>query len=375
MGKGNELDIIMQDPRFVELALKVMEADSDIDEDYLIPFTEDDVDEDGNKMVQTRTGDYGKDINYVPVKYVRQRMDKAFNGKWSFFIVAERRETEPFDRWSKNDDDYVEGSKYLKCIGMMIIPGLGIRMEYGVKKVFGDAESTDWKACKTDAFKKCCEAFGIYMDYEMGDSDEDDSSNRNSRNGKNKKGKKIDTSDVEYSDDELEEALETEVTFGKYDGSTLQEIAEDDIDYVKWLAENARDDEMQDNSLIVLAYYNEQEEEKSSRRSKGRTSSNSSKKSKSSSRRNRNDDEDEKPRHNRNSNKKKSKSSEDEDDERRDEIISACEEEFENYDRVQMKALISSVSTSNKHPNGKTKLNDLTMSELEELLEVLDIEV
>lgn len=271
MSRETTIDLIMQDPKFVELAIKVMEMEPDYDEDWLVPFEPDETDEEtGASIVKTRKGDYGQQISYVPAKYVRQRLDLAFNKKWTFFIVAEHRETEPFQRWSKNDEDYVDGSNYLKCIGMMVIPGFGVRMEYGVKKVFGDAESSDWKACKTDAFKKCAEAFGIYLNYADDDADDEEDSGRGG-----KRGKKVDLSDVEYTDDDLDEAFETIITFGKYKDYTLKEIIdeEDDSSYVEWLAENARDDDIRFFSTVILKYYEEQEEEKNSRRKgKGKTS-------------------------------------------------------------------------------------------------------
>ena len=260
------IDIVLQDPRFVELSLKVMSMEQDIDEDYLIPFMPDDKDDNGNKIVYTRQGDYGNELSYVPVKYIRQRADAAFNKKWSFFIIAEKREGEPFDKWSKKDNEYIDGDNYIKCIGMMVVPGLGIRMEYGVKKVFGGGESSDWKACKTDAFKKCCEAFGIYLDYELEDTED---SNTSRSSGSSKKNKtKVDVSDVEYSDDELEEAMQYELNFGKYEGFTLEDIADSDLSYIEWLADNAREDDVRDYCLILLAYYKELEEEKKNRRAR-----------------------------------------------------------------------------------------------------------
>lgn len=398
--KETSIDIIMQDPKFIELALKVMEMEPDINEDYLVPFEPDEEDEDtGVKIVKTRKGDYGNDIGYVPVKYVRQRLDNAFNSKWSFFIVAEHRETEPFQRWSRQDEDYVDGSNYLKCIGVMIVPGLGIRMEYGVKKVFGDAESTDWKACKTDAFKKCAEAFGIYLNY--ADDDEDEDNNSGSRGSRGKKGKKLDLSDLEYSDEDLDDALEEEVGFGKYKGYTLKEIMEeDDSSYVEWLAENANDDDMKFFASVVLKYYEEQQEEKSSRRSKGRGGKSSgSGRGKSSSKgrgktRSKNEDEedymnppeddDEEEKSSRRSSRSgrnsssnkgrgKSKTSDDDDDEK-DELIESCRAELDNYDKVQARSMLTSVSVSNKYPKGKTKLETFTVAELRELAEVLGIE-
>lgn len=375
----SEISILMSDPKFVELAIKVMEMEAEIDEDMLLPFTEDDEDENGNKIVKTRKGDYGNMISYVPSKYVRERFDKAFNRKWSFFIYGEQKEDEPVDKWSKKDEEYVDGDKYIKCIGMMIIPGLGIRMEYGTKKIWGATEASDWKACKTDAFKKCCEAFGIYMDYDISDDEESDEEDDNSSKSSKGKKSKLNLDDIEYTDDELEEALETTVDFGKYDGSTLSEIYEDDEKYIEWLAKEARDEDLQFLAKVILKYNAEQEAEKSSRRNKNnRSSKNSNSKSKgksSSSRRGRDEDDEEEDEEPKKSSKGKSRSKSKDDDDEKEALLDAISEELENYDKVQARGLISSSSISSKYPKGKTKLNDLTLNELRELADVLEVEV
>lgn len=393
MSRETTIDLIMQDPKFVELAIKVMEMEPDYDEDWLVPFEPDETDEEtGASIVKTRKGDYGQQISYVPAKYVRQRLDLAFNKKWTFFIVAEHRETEPFQRWSKNDEDYVDGSNYLKCIGMMVIPGFGVRMEYGVKKVFGDAESSDWKACKTDAFKKCAEAFGIYLNYADDDADDEEDSGRGG-----KRGKKVDLSDVEYTDDDLDEAFETIITFGKYKDYTLKEIIdeEDDSSYVEWLAENARDDDIRFFSSVILKYYEEQEEEKNSRRKgKGKSSARDKGKNGRSGRSSNSkgkgkgdymnppedDDDDEEDsgrgrRNGRSGNKGKSgrgKSNDDEDE--RECLLEECRNALDDFDKVQARSMLTSVSVSNKYPKGKTKLDLFTLAELQELAEVLEVD-
>lgn len=361
------IENIISDPQFVKLAMETMAMKKDYDEDYLVPFELDDVDEDGNKIVQTRQGDYGKDIQYVGVKHIKERLDLAFNRKWSFLIVAERRENEPFPRWSKKDEDYVDGDYYLRCIGMMIVPGFGIRMEYGIKKTRGSNEATDWKACKTDAFKKCAEAFGIYLNYDIEDDDED-SIPKSGKKGSKKS--KLDLSDVEYTDDDLEDALSEVVTFGKYADLTLGDIAEEDIKYLEWLAENARDDDMKDYASIVLKSKQDEESEKKNRRNKGNRKEKYSA-SEKQSRRNLgldDDEEDEKP-----ARRGKSSRRSNEDDEERQELMDACIEALDDYDKSQARTIIKSVSTSSKHKGGKTKVEDLSLNELRDLADVLDI--
>ena len=390
MSRETTIDLILQDPKFVELAVKVMEMEPDYDEDWLVPFEPDETDEEtGASIVKTRKGDYGQQISYVPAKYVRQRLDLAFNKKWTFFIIAEHRETEPFQRWSKNDEDYVDGSNYLKCIGMMVIPGFGVRMEYGVKKVFGDAESSDWKACKTDAFKKCAEAFGIYLNYADDDADDEEDSGRGG-----KRGKKLDLSDVEYTDDDLDEAFETIITFGKYKDYTLKEIIddEDDSSYVEWLAENARDDDVRFFSSVILKYYEEQEEEKNSRRKgKGKSSVRDNKNKSGRSGRSSNskgrgkgnymnppeddaDDEEDSGRGRRSGKGKSGRGKSNDDDDERDRLLEECRNALDDFDKVQARSMLTSVSVSNKYPKGKTKLDLFTLAELQELAEVLEVD-
>lgn len=383
LGKNN-LDVIMQDSKFVELAMKVMEMEPDFNEDYLVPFEPDEEDEDnGAPVVKTRKGDYGNTISYVPSKYIRKRLNLAFNQKWSFFIIAEHRETEPFQRWSKQDNDYVDGSNYLKCVGMMVVPGLGIRMEYGVKKVYGDAESSDWKACKTDAFKKCAEAFGIYLNY-YDEEDDDSGSNGNGRKGEGS----IDLDDLEYTDTDFEDACDTVLTFGKYKDWSLKDIMdEDDMGYLEWLAKEARDDDIKFFASVILKYHSDNESERNNRRNRnnrggGKNSSNSNSGRSSGRRRSKSSDEEDDdymnpPEDNkrgkrnngkRNGGGRKGKSEDDE----KEELIEFCRECFENFDRVQIRSMLASISISNKYPKGKTKLENLTLSELKDLAEVLE---
>ena len=351
------LDVITDVSSFIDSAMKVMEAEPDYDESYLVPFAPDEVDEETNvPIVKTRDGDYGNTISYVPSKYVLKRLNLAFNNKWSFFIVAEKREAAPLPRWSKRDDDWIDGSYYLKCLGCMIIPGFGVRMEYGVKKVFGDAESSDWKACKTDAFKKCAAAFGIYLDYD----DEDDDSQSNSSGNRGSKGTKLDLDNLEYTDDDLDDAFECSIDFGKYgkDGSvTLRQIIEDedDLKYVEWLASNANDDDVRFFASVLIKYYDEQSKEKNNKRKhknsdKGKRNGNSS--------------------GGRSSGKGKHKDESDE--ETMEELLEFCRNELNNYERIQRRSLMASASMSNKYPKGKTKLELFTLNELRELAESLE---
>lgn len=48
-----------------------------------------------------------------------------------------------------------------------------------------------------------------------------------------------------------ETALALEITFGKHGGKTLREIWETDVEYIKWLSENAREQRVKDAITII----------------------------------------------------------------------------------------------------------------------------
>ena len=231
-----------------------------------------------------------------------------------------------------------------------------------MKKTYGYGESDDWKAAATDAFKKCCSMFGIEADYDIEDDDVDDDSEVES----------IDLDDVDYDEDSLNDALETEITFGKFKNLTLEEIYEEDPTYLEWLMENAKEKSIRENSAIVLKYF---EDKDSKKKKSAKTSKSKSKSSSSSSSRTRKSSSSSSTSRKSSSKKREVEEEDDDEDENdeRSELIANIEEIFEEdeYDEITKKQLIQSVSTSKKNPKGKTKLSLLTEKELTSLLEVL----
>lgn len=348
---------IVSTPAFYDFVLQVMNSDVEVDSEALREKFDDECER------KRKVG--GKELTYIPSKFIKERLNTVLDGKYSFFILSEERVTDPLPRYDRNSDEYADSDCYIKVVGCLVIMGLGVQVAYGVKKTYGYGESDDWKAAATDAFKKCCSMFGIEADYDIEDSVDDEGGSK----------RELDLDDVEYDDDSLAEALETEVTFGKFKNLTLEEIYDEDPSYVEWLAENAHDEDMQDAAAIVLKYNDDQSGSKkksaksktsgskkksSGSSSKGKSSSRSSSKSKSSSSR-------------LSSKKKAEEEEEDEVDDEIQELIDSIEEIFEEdeYDDVTKKQLIQSVSTSRKNPKGKSKLSQLTQKELEALLEVL----
>ena len=338
---------------FFDFALNVMNAKNDVDVEALCENFDE-------GYVRTRKVG-NKKLRYVPSKFIKERLNKVLGCKYSFFILREERITDPLPRYNRDEDSYVESDCYIKVVGCLSIMGLGVQVAYGVKKTYGYGESDDWKAAATDAFKKCCSMFGIEADYDIDDDDVDDDSEVES----------IDLDDVEYDEDSLNDALETELAFGKFKNLTLEEIYEEDPTYLEWLMENAKEKSIRENSAIVLKYFEDKDSKKkksantSKSKSKSSSASSMTKKSSSSSSTSR-----------KSSSKKREVEEEDDEEDttdERQELIDNIEEIFEEdeYDEIIRKQLIQSVSTSKKNPRGKTKLSLLTEKELTSLLEVL----
>lgn len=367
-------ETLMMNPKFVELAISVMKMD--ISDDVNLEYLREEFEED---LIKVREGGYGKEIQYVAAKHYRDKLNDVFNHKWSFFPITSEVIDEPqFRRYNKDDNEYewLDGSPYVKVLGCLIIPGLGIQMQYGVKKVQGDTESDAIKAATTDALKKCCEQIGMSVPYD--EEDNYDGSNNSSGGGKSERVD-IDIDDVEFTDEELEEALEVEIGFGKFKGQTLEDIVEDEPEYLEWLYQKANEQEVAEAAAIVYKNYLDEEEakkaKKKSRRS-GRQGSGakSERTSKSSKRTSSKETKSTKSTKSTSASAKKKEKVSPEDEEERQELLDTITEIFEedeNYDEVTIQSMVAGVSISKKYPQGKTELEQLTLSELNKLSEAL----
>lgn len=248
---------ISSHPDFFRFVTDVMNVDKKIDvEGLTAEFDEDE---------QTTNVVAGRKLTYVKSRVLRKRLRDFTGGNYSFMILSERRISDPLPRYDRDTKEYVDSPAYIKVVAMLAIPGLGVQIQYGVKQTFGVGESNDWKAAATDAFKKCCQGFGLEATY---DEDTED----NPSTGNNKAPQKTDDEledaldELEFDQETYEEALEEEVTFGKHKGLTLGEIWDEDPSYVEWIAKNARDEEMQEYGLMVIK--GKREEEGSKRKKK-----------------------------------------------------------------------------------------------------------
>jgi len=376
---------LLLNPEYLQFTLQVMNSENgDIDLDALGEAFDED-------LYKTREGGYGKDITYVPATHYKDRLNAALGHKWSFLIVSEEIVEEPsFQRYNQDEKEmqWLDGTPYVKVLGMLIVPGLAVHMSYGVKKIQGNTESDAVKAAVTDALKKCCENLGIKVDYDDEHEEGSGSGSSNNSNGAKRSGS-IDLDEVEYDDDELEEANEVEIGFGKYKGQTLEDIVDEDPDYVKWLVDKANEQETADAAAIVYKAYLDAEAEKKNKKkdksTKGKSSSKSSKPSKSSKAKDEDDEEEEEEKSSKSSkssSKDKGKSSkgkkpkdEDESSDEKDELIETIQDIFaeneDTYDEVTTQSLVSSVSVSRKYPQGKSEIEALSLNELRKLADVL----
>lgn len=254
---------ISSHPDFFRFVTDVMNVDKKIDvEGLTAEFDEDE---------QTTNTVAGRKLTYVKSKVLRKRLRDFTGGNYSFMILSERRISDPLPRYDRDSKEYVDSPAYIKVVAMLAIPGLGVQIQYGVKQTFGVGESNDWKAAATDAFKKCCQGFGLEATYD------DDNEDNASSGGSNKAPQKTDDEledaldELEFDQELYEEALEEEVNFGKHKGLTLGEIWDEDPSYVEWIAKNARDEEMQEYGLMVIK--GKREEEGSKRKKKNNTGS------------------------------------------------------------------------------------------------------
>lgn len=257
---------ISSHPDFFRFVTDVMSVDKKIDiEGLTAEFDEDE---------QTTNIVAGRKLTYVKSRVLRKRLRDFTGGKYSFMILSERRISDPLPRYDRDSKEYVDSPAYIKVVAMLAIPGLGVQIQYGVKQTFGTGESNDWKAAATDAFKKCCQGFGLEATYDD-DTDSDNGSSGNRASTKTDDELEDSLDDLDFDQELYEESLEEEVSFGKHKGLTLGEIWDEDPTYVEWIAKNARDEEMQEMALMVIK--GKREEEGSKRKKKGNTKKQESK--------------------------------------------------------------------------------------------------
>lgn len=117
---------------------------------------------DPNWIKQRDTG-FGKKLDYIEGARVIEILNRAFNYKWSFEIIAaEIVQAEPWINKRAGNKEEPQG-KYAQVLGKLTVPGLGVKMAFGSKAIIGKVSEQEsvFKAAMTDALKKCATMFGV----------------------------------------------------------------------------------------------------------------------------------------------------------------------------------------------------------------------
>ncbi len=105
----------------------------------------------------------GRDVNYVPVGAVIERLNRACN-RWSFRIVEHETITMRLNRW--NDElkrSEPRDVSVFTAIGELEIPELGTRQAIGVQAIDDGGGEDILKGASSDALKKAAQLFGLWQ--------------------------------------------------------------------------------------------------------------------------------------------------------------------------------------------------------------------
>lgn len=119
------------------------------------------------------------ELSYIGGNTVIHLLNAAFNYQWSFEIVLDevvQSVPKPaYTGWGQNKKPVLneDGTHkmeaqppYLKVLGRLTVPGLGVREQFGSKIFIGGAteQESAFKSASTDALKKCASLFGIGLE-------------------------------------------------------------------------------------------------------------------------------------------------------------------------------------------------------------------
>jgi hypothetical protein len=106
----------------------------------------------------------GRQVSYLPVSAVTERLNKACNS-WHFRIVSRDRELMQLNRWNeatrRSEPREVQVSI---VVGELEIPELGSRQAIGVQALDDGSGEDLIKGAASDSLKKCASLFGVSID-------------------------------------------------------------------------------------------------------------------------------------------------------------------------------------------------------------------
>lgn len=116
------------------------------------------------ELVQQRKIGGGRQVAYVPVSAVIERLNRACN-TWNFRIVSRERDMMLLNRWNdatrKSEPREVAVSV---VVGELEIPELGARQAIGVQALDDGSGEDLLKGAASDALKKAASLFGVSIE-------------------------------------------------------------------------------------------------------------------------------------------------------------------------------------------------------------------
>jgi hypothetical protein len=116
------------------------------------------------EVIQQRKIGGGRQVPYVPVDAVIERLNKACN-TWHFRIVSRDRDIMALPRWNEQERRSVPtDTTVVVIVGELEIPELGTRQAIGVQALDDGSGEDLIKGAASDSLKKCASLFGVSVD-------------------------------------------------------------------------------------------------------------------------------------------------------------------------------------------------------------------
>lgn len=116
------------------------------------------------EAIQQRKIGGGRQVPYLPVSAVIERLNKACN-TWHFRIVSRDRELMQLNRWNEQTRRSEPRDVPVSIVvGELEIPELGKRQAIGVQALDDGSGEDLLKGAASDSLKKCASLFGVSVD-------------------------------------------------------------------------------------------------------------------------------------------------------------------------------------------------------------------
>lgn len=116
------------------------------------------------EAIQQRKIAGGRQVAYLPVSAVTERLNKACN-TWNFHIVSRDRELMQLNRWNEQTRRSEPRDVPVSIVvGELEIPELGKRQAIGVQALDDGSGEDLLKGAASDSLKKCASLFGVTVD-------------------------------------------------------------------------------------------------------------------------------------------------------------------------------------------------------------------